>query len=40
MKFGKTYMETIANPSFPKEWREGAIEYKHVSSPLLLFPNH
>lgn len=31
MKFGKTYMETLASPSFPKEWREGAIEYKHVS---------
>lgn len=30
MKFGKTYMETMADPSFPKEWREGAIEYKHL----------
>ncbi|EPQ26974.1 uncharacterized protein PFL1_05609 [Pseudozyma flocculosa PF-1] len=30
MKFGKTYMETMADPSFPKEWRQGAIEYKHL----------
>ncbi|PWN53937.1 hypothetical protein IE53DRAFT_383516 [Violaceomyces palustris] len=30
MKFGKTYMETIADPSFPKEWRQGAIEYKYL----------
>jgi hypothetical protein len=31
MKFGKSYMETLASPSFPEEWRQGAIEYKHVS---------
>jgi hypothetical protein len=30
MKFGKSYMETLANPSFPQEWREGAIEYKQL----------
>ena len=30
MKFGKSYMETLASPSFPKEWREGAIEYKQL----------
>ncbi|CEH12719.1 Predicted E3 ubiquitin ligase [Ceraceosorus bombacis] len=30
MKFGKSYMETLASPSFPQEWREGAIEYKHL----------
>ncbi|UZJ53085.1 hypothetical protein CBS101457_002405 [Exobasidium rhododendri] len=30
MKFGKSYMETLASPSFPKEWRDGAIEYKQL----------
>jgi len=30
MKFGKTYMETMADPSFPEEWRNGALEYKHL----------
>lgn len=30
MKFGKSYMETLASPSFPQEWREGAIEYKQL----------
>lgn len=30
MKFGKTYMETMADPSFPAEWRNGALEYKHL----------
>ncbi|SNX84966.1 uncharacterized protein MEPE_03675 [Melanopsichium pennsylvanicum] len=30
MKFGKTYMETMADPSFPEEWRSGALEYKHL----------
>lgn len=30
MKFGKTYMETMADPAFPEEWRNGALEYKHL----------
>ncbi|PWZ00288.1 hypothetical protein BCV70DRAFT_190265 [Testicularia cyperi] len=30
MKFGKTYMETMADPAFPAEWRSGALEYKHL----------
>ncbi|UTT91682.1 hypothetical protein NDA17_001505 [Ustilago hordei] len=30
MKFGKTYMETMADSSFPEEWRNGALEYKHL----------
>lgn len=30
MKFGKTYMETMADPAFPAEWRNGALEYKHL----------
>lgn len=30
MKFGKTYAETISNPSFPAEWKGKAIEYRKL----------
>lgn len=30
MKFGKSYIDTLARPDFPDEWRKGAIEYKQL----------
>ena len=30
MKFGQQYQEALASEDFPKEWRESAIEYKHL----------
>ncbi|KAK3054866.1 hypothetical protein LTR09_004024 [Extremus antarcticus] len=30
MKFGQEYQQALANEDFPKEWRESAIEYKHL----------
>lgn len=30
MKFGKSYSDVLANPTFPDEWRDGAIEYNRL----------
>ncbi|WFD32371.1 coatomer subunit beta [Malassezia sp. CBS 17886] len=30
MKFGKSYAELLSHPTFPEEWRQGAIEYNQV----------
>lgn len=38
MKFGKSYLETLESHALPSEWREGAIEYKHVRVRLASAP--
>lgn len=30
MRFGKSYVEVLEDPTFPEEWRKGAIEYNKV----------
>lgn len=30
MKFSKTYLQTMTDPSFPQEWREKGLEYKEL----------
>lgn len=30
MRFGKSYAEVLEDPTFPEEWRKGAIEYNKV----------
>lgn len=30
MKFGKSYLDALARPDFPEEWRQGVIEYKSL----------
>lgn len=30
MKFSKTYLQTMTDPAFPKEWRDKGLEYKEL----------
>lgn len=30
MKFGKSYTQVLEDPTYPEEWRKGAIEYNRV----------
>ncbi|CAD6885482.1 unnamed protein product [Tilletia controversa] len=30
MKFGKTYISTLASSSFPEDWKAGAVDYRHL----------